>query len=189
MNNQPSAKILVAALLACLAGLGLNGCGSSKEQPKTIRTSTTRITTATTSTNAWGEFNIFGTPIAGTTPCGSYCGYIVYNNGGLGFMPDCTPCYITLRIGGIAVPSSQYEVQWRYSSLKKGCATTVSTTQKQYDNVIGRKYTYTVYFRPGFCPPTGTSVEIVVECASGAALQSTGTVSPGSPKEQPVLKK
>jgi hypothetical protein len=177
MNNRLQIKLLALSVaMSVFVAIGCSGCKSPSE-------SSGLMASSYTSTNAWGDTEIMPPPYSGTSACGSHCGFVVFNNNGAGFMPDCVQATITVRINGQAVATSQYEVLWRYGSLRKGCALNLSSTQKQYANVSGKKYNYTVYFKPGYCPPAGTEVEILIEC-SGGTLQSTSALQTGTPTTQ-----
>jgi hypothetical protein len=165
MTNQCQIKLLCfTVVVSALMTLSFTGCQSPSKTGSSI-------TTYSTTTNAWGDTEIMPGPNAGSSQCGSHCSFVVFNNNGAGFMPTCSQATITVKINGQAVPTAQYEVLWRYSALKKGCAQYLSETQKQYANVSGKKYNYTVYFKPGYCPPAGTTIEIFIECL--ATLQGT----------------
>lgn len=182
MTNQVQIKLVCATFIVCvLAGVTFTGCQTPEASIMRARMTPVKISGNESglarlepknasgqflmmSTNSWGETEDMGPLTPGNNLCGNHCGFIVYNHDGAGFSPTCTNPKITVLIGGVAVPTAQYELFWRYSSLKKGCATNFSATQKTYANVLGKIYVYTVYFKTDFCPPLNTHVDILIEC-------------------------
>lgn len=160
MTTKLLLQLLGAMCAAVLVIAGLTGCQTATSSGGSSLTSTNIVDTEPVPP-----------AVPGTGPCGSYCSFIVYNNSGAGFYPACSPASITVRINGAIVPTTQYELFWRYGALKKDCAITLTEAVKQHPVVAGKKYVYTLYFRPGFCPPAGTQVEIQVQCqVTGAIL-------------------
>jgi hypothetical protein len=101
-------------------------------------------------------------PSSGTSICGAYCGYVVYNNGGAGFsgISGTTKAFVRVSTSSGTVANTCYELLWRVNATVKGCATIVtgSTTDRTWNSTAGTKYFLTVYFKPGCCPPAGTDV-------------------------------
>jgi hypothetical protein len=159
MTKKLLLQLLGAMCAAVLVIASMTGCQTTSSSSVSSLTSTNIVDTEPVPPG-----------VPGTGPCGGYCSFIGYNNSGAGFYPACSPATITVRINGNIVPTTQYEVFWRYSALKKDCAITLTEAVKQHPVVTGKKYVYTLYFKPGFCPPAGTQVEIQVQCQTTGAL-------------------
>jgi len=103
---------------------------------------------------------------SGTSVCGAYAGFALYNNGGTGYTPDpgTTLCVVQVQVGGAYLANTQYNLLWRTGATSRGCATAVagSTTQKTFASSPAKKYSLTLYFMPGNCPPNGTDVVLEV---------------------------
>lgn len=99
---------------------------------------------------------------AGTSVCGAYAGFAIYNNGGAGFTPGpgTTLGVVQVQAGGVYLANTQYNLLWRTSATSRGCAAVVagSATQKSFASSPVKKYSLTLYFTPGNCPPNGTDV-------------------------------
>jgi hypothetical protein len=95
-----------------------------------------------------------------------YCGYVLFNNGGAKYYADKTRCAITVQklVGGVLtdIPVGEYELQWRYGLSAAGCATNVPPITKQFKSVLGKNYTFTVYFKPT-CPTADTPIILNVD--------------------------
>ncbi|HEY0456747.1 MAG TPA: hypothetical protein VGE41_10260 [Verrucomicrobiae bacterium] len=118
------------------------------------------------STNLGGtitEQNPMPSPSTGTNYCGNHCGWLNFNNSGLGYTPTGTTANFTVRVGGVVLPNTSYNLLWRYSSTNLGCAAPLGTTQRTAPALITKRYVYTVYFITGQCPPTGSTVTLQVD--------------------------
>jgi hypothetical protein len=94
---------------------------------------------------------------------GSYCGYVNYQNGGNGFNPDpgCITGWVEVRKGtGAPIPNTTFHLKWFDDLGGTGCAanSTADPERKEFLINANRIYFFTVYFKPGQCPPAGTTV-------------------------------
>jgi hypothetical protein len=103
---------------------------------------------------------------SGTSVCGAYAAFLLFNNGGSGYTPDpgTTLCIIEVQVDDVFVDNTQYNLLWRTSPTVRGCAAVVagSTTQKSFASSPTKKYGLTLYFKPGCCPPSGADVALEV---------------------------
>ncbi len=99
---------------------------------------------------------------SGTTICGAYAGYVVYDNGGAGYTPDAGTVsgIVQVQVGGVYIPSANYNLLWRSGPTTRGCAAVVSgsTTKRSFASSPASQYTLTVYFLAGHVPVAGTDV-------------------------------
>jgi hypothetical protein len=103
---------------------------------------------------------------SGTSVCGAYAGFALFNNGSAGYTPDpgTALCVVQVQAGGAYLATTQYNLLWRASATDRGCAAAVagSATQKSFVSSPAKKYSLTLYFTPGNCPPKGTIVALEV---------------------------
>ena len=102
----------------------------------------------------------------GNSLCGAYASYALFNNGGSGFTPDpgTTQGVVQVQAVGAYIPNTDFNLLWRASALDRGCAAPVagSATEKSFAISPTKKYTLTLYFKPGHCPSRGTDVALEV---------------------------
>ena len=162
MSHQFKSTFSGALIIAITMAFTVTSCTTQKQD------SAGEVVAFSGSTNYLGQTLPVGSLTPGSATClANYCTFLTFNHAGVGFTLSCTPAYITFKVNGEVLSTSSYEIQWRYGALKKGCVSNFSSTQKQYANVVGKKYTFTVYFREP-CPQPGSTVEIIIECGSSA---------------------
>ena|SRR5450631_3139934 len=102
----------------------------------------------------------------GTSVCGAYAGYAIFNNGGANYTPDpgTKICVIQAQAAGVYLANAQYNVLWNVTLLDRGCAAPVagSATQKSFASSPAKKYGFTLYFTPGNCPPAKADMVLEV---------------------------
>ena len=95
------------------------------------------------------------------TCCGTNCGFINFNNGGLGFsLTSGQTMTIQLSLSPTMSPlldTSTWCARWRYGpqTNQTGCFTVISSTDERFTAPATAKYTVTVYIKNN-CPPNGT---------------------------------
>lgn len=103
---------------------------------------------------------------SGTSVCGPYAAFLVFDNGDVGYTPDpgTTLCIVQVQADGADLDNTQYNLLWRASPTVRGCAAVVegSATQKSFASSPAKKYSLTLYFKPGDCPPSGADVVLEV---------------------------
>lgn len=103
---------------------------------------------------------------SGTSPCGggTYGGFAIFTNGGIGFSPDAgtTSCTANVQAGGTAVPNTYFDLQWRVTMTDKGCAANSGTNDKTFNSSPSKKYNFTVYFKTGRVPAQGTDITLTL---------------------------
>jgi len=101
---------------------------------------------------------------SGNDPCGTHCGWVNYQNGGLGFDPDAglTKALVTVGVGSATNlrDNATYSVRWFDNMGLNNCFsnTSGSMTQKEFTSINPNKiYFFTVYFTSS-CPAQGTQI-------------------------------
>ena len=100
---------------------------------------------------------------SGSNQCGEYSGYLLFSNGGAGFVPASgqTMGVAYIQLGDTTQPrqpQENFNLLWRVSGTVFGCATNAADSTKSFPCSSPNKYFVTVYFTPGHCPPKGTVV-------------------------------
>ena len=99
-----------------------------------------------------------GGPYLGPKCIGQYCTYAVSANT---YPAKTTTLAVSLekKVNGAYVlqPVSQYEVLWKYTKpATSGCATNYTDYEKRAQAVLGKKYKFNTYIKPGYCEKKGT---------------------------------
>ena len=99
----------------------------------------------------------------GSNQCGDYSGFLLFNNGGAGFVPAPaqTVGVAYIQLGDTTQPrqpQENFNLLWRVSGTVFGCATNAADSTKSFTCSSPNRYFITVYFTPGNCPPAGTDV-------------------------------
>lgn len=98
--------------------------------------------------------------------CGDYCTYVVYNNNGTAYKPDLGTTKFVAKVQaplGTYVSNADYELLRAANLTDRFCATNIGTIQKGFGSTPSKRYVFTVYFKPGKCPPTNTYVYLEVD--------------------------
>lgn len=99
-----------------------------------------------------------------TNKCGSNCGYAIFNNAGAGYKAATANCSAKLSLPAGDVANTDYSMMWRLSGTSFDCFKDESDAlHKSFTSVVGQKYVFTAYFKPGKGLPVGASVTISVD--------------------------
>lgn len=94
--------------------------------------------------------------------CGTNCGFVNFNNSGLGFSLNAGQTFtIQLSLNASMSPlidTMNWCARWRYGGQanQTGCFSVISSTQEQFTAPVTAKYAITVYIKNN-CPPNGTT--------------------------------
>jgi len=96
--------------------------------------------------------------------CGQYESYLLYDNNNTKFQPGAgeTSCVVNVTVDGNPLPNTSYSLLWRYSLTGRGCASDSGTYDKTFTSDPTKKYTFTLYFKPGCTPPAGANVTMTI---------------------------
>ncbi len=103
-------------------------------------------------------------PTAPTTnKCGPNAGYAIFNNSGAGYTAATAKCLVKLTLASGDVPNANYSVMWRLSGTSFNCfQDEADAVQKSFVSVVGKKYVFTAYFKPGQTPQNNESATLTV---------------------------
>jgi hypothetical protein len=108
-------------------------------------------------------------PKSGSSTCGTYCGWINFQNGGLGYDPDAGNNTGRVRVsvgtpGPPYISNGAFLLRWYDSVGGTGCGAISGTEHRSFPINSSRLYCFTVYF-VGTCPPSGSMVFLDLEFA------------------------
>jgi hypothetical protein len=167
-----TAKLTVAPVTLDSGGfywckLGTTG---ALELPVTTRTRDAQLGIIHPAAGGGGGVQIFPpqqgsmpNPYNGTSTCGTYCGYMNFQNAGTGFQPAASgKGQIKLRFvttTSTPIDATLFNVRWFDSSGQSGCAQISGSDPKvrEFTSNSTKRYVFTVYFASG-CPAYGTYV-------------------------------
>ncbi len=104
---------------------------------------------------------------SGTVTCGSYCGWLNFQNSGLGFRPasGTTTGRIKVKVGTTYLSNSAFLVRWFDNLGNSGCTSNgADANQKVFSSDPSRIYCFTVYFVSP-CPAYGSQIFFELEFA------------------------